>query len=90
MLIGRDDMVKLSDFGTAQELHETMMMLTQTPELTLRWAAPERLKGATILTAAADVYSAGMVLLEMVTGQVPFPSLTVFQLSREVSNCDLP
>lgn len=43
------------------------------PVGTLGYMAPEQLKGATI-SVATDVYSFGLVLFEMVTGQRAFPS----------------
>jgi serine/threonine protein kinase len=84
VLLTADERVKLSDFGTAQELRMTMAMLTRSPELTLRWAAPERLLTTAVLSPAVDVYSAGMVLVEMMTGEVPFPDVSVFQLTQAI------
>jgi serine/threonine protein kinase len=38
--------------------------------------APELLRDARVLTAASDVWSLGCILLEMVTGAMPFAGLT--------------
>lgn len=78
--------VKLSDFGAAQELRETLAFLTRAPELTLRWAAPERLQGATKLTPAADVWSVGMVLFEMCVAEAPYKSVDDLKIISLVLN----
>lgn len=54
---------KICDFGLIRELDS---MLTTQPMGTLGYAAPEIFHGQT--TAAADIYSFGAVLLEIVTG----------------------
>lgn len=65
--------VKLSDFGTARETHETATWMTRAGEMTIRWCAPERLESNAVkLTPGADIWSLGMVLLEMVSGHVPY------------------
>ncbi|KAH9144544.1 hypothetical protein AeRB84_011515 [Aphanomyces euteiches] len=67
---------KLTDFGIARECNEGTM--TQGVG-TCRWMAPEVLEGNRY-TVAADIYSFGMVLVELDTHLVPYMQL------REVSN----
>ncbi len=91
VLVSRDlTVVKLSDFGASQELRETLAFLTKAPELTLRWASPERLHGVAKLTAGADVYSVAMVLLEMLSGAVPFSHVPDLKVSGLVLRGDPP
>ncbi len=62
------DKPKLTDLGTALEQRATLAFLTPAGECTLRWAAPERITGAaSSLSPESDVYSAAMLLLEMLT-----------------------
>jgi serine/threonine-protein kinase len=69
-----DDYVKVLDFGIAKALSPDMSTVkTQTGVLmcTPSYAAPEVLK-ATAVLPASDIYSLGLITLEMLTGQRVF------------------
>lgn len=73
LLDGRGEPL-VSDFGLAKWLEPTGH-LTRTPTVfgTPGYIAPEQVNGsAKNLTAAADVYSLGAVLFDLLTGQPPF------------------
>jgi len=79
--------IKLSDFGTAQEMSQTInLMMTKVPEMTLRWAAPERMQLGHKLRPSADIYSIGMLLYEMLTGKMPFSDMDIMQLMTILSS----
>ncbi|MCW5962522.1 MAG: protein kinase [Bryobacterales bacterium] len=61
--------VRILDFGTAKLLHEHDD--TATEQLTPRYASPEQLRGEPVSTAC-DIYSAGLLLHELLTGEWPF------------------
>jgi serine/threonine protein kinase len=71
LLIGHDGLIKLADFGIAfvigaERLTDTGMTLGM-----VHYFPPEQAQGE-IVTPAADVYSLGIVMYEMLTGRVPF------------------
>ena len=72
LLFGDDQRLRIADFGLARALAEAAWTEPQGAVLgTARYASPEQAKGET-LTGKADVYSLALVLIEAVTGQVPF------------------
>jgi serine/threonine protein kinase len=72
VLLTRDGTVKLADFGIAQALASTSS-LTQTGQVigTPRYLSPEQAMGAPA-SPQSDLYAAGLVLYEMLTGASPF------------------
>ncbi len=75
ILVTEDGGPKLLDFGIAKLLTSDEEALTQTiPGLrvmTPEYASPEQVKGGRI-TTSSDVYSLGVVLYELLTGQKPY------------------
>ena len=74
ILVDAEGQVKLLDFGIAKLLGENEgAALTQVmgAALTPLYAAPEQLHNATISTLT-DVYSLGVVLFELLTGELPY------------------
>ncbi len=71
VLVGRDGCVKLLDFGIAKFLNaEDDVTEAGHCPLTPAYAAPEQFHGGAI-TTATDVYSLGVLLGELLTGQRP-------------------
>ncbi len=72
ILVTKDDVVKVTDFGIAQALSDTQpgekqQVVWGSPH----YFAPEQARGEKP-TPASDVYSIGIVLFEMVTGRLPY------------------
>ncbi len=73
ILITKDDVVKLSDFGIARAVSEHTMTLTK-PGLVMGsvyYISPEQAQGHE-LHDTSDLYSLGVVLYQMLTGALPF------------------
>src|SRR5262249_39154670 len=75
ILIDRKGRVKIADFGLARlvGLTPTYLTLTGVHEVmgTLLYMAPEQMKQAHSVDHRADLYSLGVVLYEMLTGELP-------------------
>ena len=63
-----DSQVKLTDFGIARSLAATQHTEIGTVLGTAAYLAPEQARGEHV-TAAADIYSLGVVLYELLTGR---------------------
>jgi len=72
ILLSREGEVKVTDFGIARSLHmEHGVTQTGTVLGTGEYLAPEQASGKPV-SPATDVYSLGVVLWELVAGDVPF------------------
>ena len=70
---GQSPIVKLADFGLARMLSaQTRVTLPQSLLGTPEYMSPEQARGADEVDHRSDLYSAGVVLYEMLTGSTPF------------------
>mmetsp|Transcript_36811 Transcript_36811/g.60936 ORF Transcript_36811/g.60936 Transcript_36811/m.60936 type:complete len:857 (-) Transcript_36811:264-2834(-) len=88
VLLDEDGMPKLTDFGVAVDLPDrtatskTGVLTAETG--TYRWMAPEVMRHEPY-SASADIYSAGMVLYELVCHHVPFVGVESLQVAAFVA-----
>jgi len=87
LLFGEDGRLRVADFGLARALAEAAWTEPQGAVLgTARYASPEQAQGQAV-DGKADVYSLGLLLIESVTGTVPFSAdTTIATLMARVGN----
>ena len=83
LLLGEDMCVKVADFGIS--CLESQCGSAKGFTGTYRWMAPEMIKEKHH-TKKVDVYSFGIVLWELLTGQTPFDNMTPEQAAFAVSH----
>lgn len=91
VLVDPQGMVKLLDFGIAKLLpgdgeNDVAGTLTQAGAMTPPYASPEQILGQPI-TVQSDVYSLGVVLYELLTGQLPYDipaGSSTLELERQI------
>jgi len=72
VMVLRDGSVKVADFGIARLLNGSgQNTLTQEALGSVHYISPEQAKGSHV-DGRSDIYSAGVVLYEMITGRLPY------------------
>ena len=72
VIVMQSGKVKLMDFGIAREVDANTVTFTGSTVLgSVHYLSPEQAKGLPV-TEGSDLYSAGIMLYEMLTGRVPF------------------
>src|SRR5919107_3514783 len=91
VLIGHDGTVKVADFGLARALTGTGQTSHTGGVLigTVAYLAPEQLERARA-DARSDVYAAGLVLFEMLTGHPPYGGDTPLAVAYQHVHHDVP
>ena len=88
VLVTRDDVVKLSDFGIARAVSTQTMTVTQ-PGLVMGsvyYISPEQAQGHE-LHETSDLYSLGVVLFQMLSGKLPYTGESPITIAlKHVSN----
>jgi eukaryotic-like serine/threonine-protein kinase len=80
LLLRRDGVLKLGDFGIAFGAEGTRLTMAGTVLGTAAYLAPDQARGEEV-TAAADVYGVGAVLYELLTGGPPRSPGTLAELA---------
>ncbi len=71
ILISRDRVAKITDFGIARAASSTTITMTGVQMGSVHYFSPEQARGGNV-GPQSDIYSMGVSLFEMVTGRLPF------------------
>src|SRR6266536_2390300 len=88
VMLTRAGQVKVMDFGIARAVSDSQATMTQTAQVigTAQYLSPEQARGERV-DARSDLYSAGCLLYELLTGRPPFtgdsPVAIAYQHVRE-------
>lgn len=89
VMISREGEVKVADFGLVRARSEATSSHSGTIFGTVEYIAPE-LAAHAHATPAADVYATGIMLYEMLTGEVPFSAELPINVVMQHVNTDVP
>ncbi len=91
VLITEDGRVKVADFGLARAVEQSNQGLTRTGTLmgTAAYLAPEQIEKG-VADARSDVYAAGIMFYELLTGGQPHTGETPIAIAYQHVNEDVP
>ena len=89
VLIKEDGIVKITDFGIAMALNSNELTQTSSVMGSVHYLPPEQAngKGATL---KSDIYSLGIVMFELLTGQLPFKGDNAVEIAIKQMKNQIP
>ncbi len=89
ILINKFGNVKVTDFGIAMALSSTSLTKTNNVIGSVHYLSPEQARGGTA-TKKSDIYSLGIVLFELLTGQIPFSGESAVSIALKHMQTETP
>lgn len=89
ILMDDEGNVKVTDFGIATTLNATSYTQTNSVMGTVHYLSPEQARGG-IATKKSDIYSLGIVLYELLTGELPFSGESAVSIALKHLQAETP
>ena len=89
ILLDEEENVKVTDFGIAMALSATSYTQTNSVLGTVHYLSPEQARGGTA-TRQSDIYALGIVLFELLTGQLPFSGESAVSIALKHLQTETP
>lgn len=89
ILIDKNGVAKVTDFGIARAISEATITHTNSIMGSVHYLSPEQARGG-LLTYKSDIYSLGIVMYEMLAGEVPFHGDTAVSVAIKHLQDPLP
>lgn len=89
ILLDEEGNVKVTDFGIAMALSATSYTQTNSVLGTVHYLSPEQARGGTA-TKQSDIYALGIVLFELLTGQLPFSGESAVSIALKHLQTETP
>ncbi|MBO4492671.1 MAG: protein kinase [Lentisphaeria bacterium] len=91
IMLTRKGEVKLADLGIAKNTDENVQLTRSHVMMgTPAYLAPEQAQDAHGVDVRADIYSLGATLYEMLTGEIPYPGKSTFDILKKMASDPVP
>ncbi|MDX8365017.1 Stk1 family PASTA domain-containing Ser/Thr kinase [Cytobacillus sp. IB215665] len=89
ILVNNNGTVKITDFGIAMALSSTTITHTNSVLGSVHYLSPEQARGG-LANKKSDIYSLGIVMFELLTGEIPFSGESVVSIALKHLQSETP
>ncbi len=93
IMLTKDNIVKLADLGIAKSSADSNDVDVTSPEIligTPAYVSPEQARDAQHVDSRADIYSLGVTMYEMLTGEKPYKGKTTVEILQQLFESSVP